>query len=139
MIVMGVDQHRGQITAEWLDMATGEVSRARVSPAHREPVQRFLERFDGMELEVALEATTGWPSWVEELRAIGASRHLAEMAARRGTQKRAKSDRADNVGHEGVRGLVIRYRVAPHSCAGNAYSSQRKHDAALAIRPGRSA
>ena len=26
-IVMGLDQHRAQITAEWLDIVTGEVSR----------------------------------------------------------------------------------------------------------------
>jgi hypothetical protein len=34
-IVMGLDQHRAQITAEWLDTETGEVSRSRISPAHR--------------------------------------------------------------------------------------------------------
>ena len=70
-IVMGLDQHRGQITAEWLDTETGEVSRARVAPAHREPVARFLRRFDGRELEVGLEATTGWRFVVEEIRAVG--------------------------------------------------------------------
>jgi hypothetical protein len=98
MIVMGLDQHRGQITAEWIETVTGEVSRARVAPAHREPVRRFVERFRGAELEVALEATTGWRFVVEELRAIGAGVHLAEpaeTAARRGNKKRAKSDRAD--------------------------------------------
>jgi transposase len=95
---MGLDQHRGQITAEWIETETGEVSRARVSPAHREPVRRFLGRFGSAELEVALEATTGWRFVVEELRAIGAGVHLAEpaeTAVRRGTKKRAKSDRAD--------------------------------------------
>ena len=34
-IVMGLDQHRAQITADWVDTATGEVSRARVTPADR--------------------------------------------------------------------------------------------------------
>ena len=34
-IVMGVDQHRAQITAEWIDLVRGEISRARVSPADR--------------------------------------------------------------------------------------------------------
>jgi transposase len=95
---MGLDQHRGQITAEWIDTESGEVSRARVAPAHREPVRRFLGRFRGQELEVALEATTGWRFVVEELGAIGAGVHLAEpaeTAARRGRKKRAKSDRAD--------------------------------------------
>jgi transposase len=45
-----------------------------------------------------VEATTGWRFVVEEFRAIGAQVHVAEpaeTAARRGTKKRAKSDRAD--------------------------------------------
>ena len=97
-IVMGLDQHRAQITAEWLDTATGEVARKRVAPADRAGVRQFAARFRGHELEVALEATTGWRFVVEEFRAIGARVHLAEpaeTAARRGTKKRAKSDRAD--------------------------------------------
>jgi transposase len=97
-IMMGLDQHRAQITAEWIDTATGEVSRARIAPAHREGVRRFLGRFAGRELEVALEATTGWRFVVEELREVGASVHLAEPAetsARRGNKKRAKTDWAD--------------------------------------------
>ena len=97
-IVMGVDQHRAQITAEWIDLASGEISRARVLPADRAGVRRFLERFAGEQLEVALEATTGWRFLVEELRAAGAVVHLAEpaeTAALRGNKKRAKSDRAD--------------------------------------------
>jgi transposase len=97
-IVMGLDQHRAQITAEWLDTATGEISRKRIAPADRSGVRRFAGRFGGQQLEVALEATTGWRFVVEELRAVGAEVHLAEpaeTAARRGTKKRAKSDRAD--------------------------------------------
>ncbi len=61
-------------------------------------VRRFLGRFCGQPLEVALEATTGWRFLVEELRAVGAVVHLAEpaeTAALRGNKKRAKSDRAD--------------------------------------------
>jgi hypothetical protein len=84
---MGLDQHRAQITAEWIDTSTGEVSRQRVAPAHRDGVRRFAERFRGRELEVALEATTGWRFVVEEFRAVGARVHLAEpaeTAARRG-------------------------------------------------------
>jgi transposase len=97
-IVMGLDQHRAQITADWLDTETGEVKRARVTPADRAGVRRFLERFRGRELEVALEATTGWRFVVEELRRIGAGVHLAEpaeTAGLRGPKKRAKGDRAD--------------------------------------------
>jgi hypothetical protein len=93
-IVMGLDQHRAQISAEWLDTVTGEVSRARVVPAHRDGVRRFLARFAGQEVEVALEATTGWRFVVEELRRVGAGVHLAEPAlasALRGKKRRAKS------------------------------------------------
>src|SRR5829696_790100 len=94
---MGLDQHRAQITAEWVDTSTGGSSRARVAPADRAGVRRFLERFRDQELEVALEATTDWRFVVEELRRVGAVVHLAEpaeTAARRGNKKRAKSDRA---------------------------------------------
>ena len=97
-ILMGCDQHRAQITTEWVDTSTGEISRARIAPADRAGVRRFLARFRGQELEVALEATTGWRFVVEELGRIGAGVHLAdpaETAALRGNKKRAKNDRAD--------------------------------------------
>ena len=61
-------------------------------------MRRFLGRFSGHELEVALEATTGWRFVVQELQAVGAEVHLAEpaeTAARRGNKKRPKTDRAD--------------------------------------------
>src|SRR3954471_11052667 len=95
---MGLDQHRAQITADWLNTETGEVGRARLTPAHRDGVRQFLGRFAGQRLEVALEATTGWRFVVEELQAVGADVHLAEPAetsSLRGSKKRAKTDRAD--------------------------------------------
>jgi transposase len=79
-IVMGLDQHRAQLTAEWVDTSNGEISRARVAPAHRAGVRRFFSRFGGQELEVALEATTGWRFVAEELARVGARVHLAEPA-----------------------------------------------------------
>jgi len=97
-IVMGLDQHRAQVTADWLDTETGELKRGRIAPADRTGVARFLSRFGGQELDVALEATTGWRFVVEELHRIGARVHLAEpaeTAARRGKKKHAKNDRAD--------------------------------------------
>lgn len=97
-IVMGLDQHRAQITADWLDTETGEVRRGRVAPADRAGICRFLKRFGGHKLEVALEATTGWRFVVEELRRAGAEVHLAEpaeTAGLKGPKKRAKNDRAD--------------------------------------------
>jgi transposase len=97
-IVMGLDQHRGQITGEWIDTETGEVQRARVAPADRAAVRKWLARFGGRELEVALEATTGWRFVVEELRRVGAVVRLAEpaeTAGLKGPKQRAKGDRAD--------------------------------------------
>jgi transposase len=97
-IVMGLDQHRAQISAEWIETITGEVSRARVSPADRAGVRAFLAQFRGEGLEVGLEATTGWRFVVEELERVGAEVHLAEpaeAAALKGKKKRAKTDWAD--------------------------------------------
>ena len=97
-LVMGMDQHRAQISAEWLDTMTAEVFRARVSPADRAGVRKFLGRFAGEDLEVALEATTGWRFVVEELERVGAEVHLAEpteTSGLKGKKKRAKTDWAD--------------------------------------------
>jgi transposase len=97
-LVMGLDQHRAQISAELIDRFTGEVSRARVAPADRDGVRTFLGRFADQDLEVALEATTGWRFVVEELQRIGADVHLAEPAetsALKGKKQRAKTDWAD--------------------------------------------
>src|SRR6516165_7050910 len=97
-IVMGLDQHRGQITGEWIDTETGEIQRGRIAPADRAAVRKFLARFRGTQLEVALEATTGWRFVVEELRRVGAVVRLAEpaeTAGLKGPKKRAKGDRGD--------------------------------------------
>ena len=37
VVLMGLDQHRAQIAVEWLDTATGEVSRARIAPDSQSP------------------------------------------------------------------------------------------------------
>ncbi|MBV9941487.1 MAG: IS110 family transposase [Solirubrobacterales bacterium] len=97
-IVMGLDQHRGQMTGEWVDTDSGEVQRTRVTPADRAAVRKFVQRFGGRQLEVALEATTGWRFVVGGLRRVDAVVHLAEpaeTAGLRGSKKRAKGDRAD--------------------------------------------
>jgi hypothetical protein len=64
---MGIDQHRAQVSAVWIDTVTGEISRARVAPADRAGIRKFLTRFKGEGLEAALEATTDWRFLVEEL------------------------------------------------------------------------
>jgi transposase len=97
-IVMGLDQHREQITAEWLDTISGEVTRGRIVPADRSSVRKFLRDFKDEGLEAAIEATTGWRFLSEELERVGAEVHLAEPAETsglRGPKKRPKTDWAD--------------------------------------------
>src|SRR5262245_42133361 len=97
-IVGGFDVHRNQITFDYLETETGEVSRGVIRPATRERLCCWLQRFQGREGAFALEATTGWRFVVEELQAAGLEAHLAEPAetrALRGPKKRAKTDRQD--------------------------------------------
>jgi transposase len=68
------------------------------APADSAAVRKCFSRFRRQQLEVALEATTGWRFVVEELHRTGAQVHLAEpaeTAALRGPKKRAKGDGAD--------------------------------------------
>src|SRR3954451_12119266 len=116
---MGLDQHRAQITAEWLDTETGEVSRARVTPADRAGVRRFLARFAGQRLEVALEATTGWRFVVEEPR--DGRRTASGRAGRRHTPRRWAASPADTaLGHASAArgGPVDRVALGNRSRAG---------------------
>lgn len=97
-IQMGLDIHRDQITYELLDTDSGELSRGRVIPGTRVGIRRLLKSLPAGEVDVALEATTGWRFIVEELEAAGMRAHLAEPAetrALRGPKRRAKTDRAD--------------------------------------------
>jgi len=96
-IVAGFDVHRRQITFDALDTETGEVSRGRIASTPA-AVSGWVGRFPGQEVEVAVEACTGWLFVCEALAQAGARPHLAEPAetsARRGTKRRAKTDRAD--------------------------------------------
>jgi hypothetical protein len=92
---MGLDQHRAQITADWVDTSTGEVSRARVAPADRAGVRQFLSRFGREELEVTLEATTGWRFVVEELHTVGGAGAPGRVGGDFGVarQQEARQDR----------------------------------------------
>ena len=97
-IVSALDVHRRQITYKTVDLASGETWRGRISPAAREPVRDWLERFAGQDAHFALEGTTGWRFVVEEIERAGHVAHLAdpaETAARRGRKRRAKTDNAD--------------------------------------------
>ena len=96
-IVAGFDVHRAQITFNALDIETGEVSRGRID-ATPAAVTRWVERFEGREVHVAVEACTGWLFVCDALVAAGAVAHLAEPVetrALRGRKRRAKTDRED--------------------------------------------
>ena len=96
-IVAGFDVHRAQITFDALDTDTGEVTRGRID-AVAAAVTRWTERFEGREIDVAVEACTGWLFVCDALVAAGAVPHLAEPVetrALRGRKRRAKTDRED--------------------------------------------
>jgi transposase len=96
-IVAGFDVHRSQITFDALDQQTGEVQCGRIA-ATPQAVKDWVGRFPGREIHVAVEACTGWLFVCQALTEQGATPHLAEpteTAARKGTKRRAKTDRAD--------------------------------------------
>src|SRR5215211_3897767 len=95
-IVAGFDLHRAQITFDALNLETGEILRGRI-PATSTAVGEWVKRFADEEVQVAVEACTGWLFVCEALVAAGAVPHLAEPAetsALRGPKRRAKTDRA---------------------------------------------
>jgi transposase len=96
-IVAGFDVHRRQITFVALDTDTGELTRGRID-ATPSAVERWAECFEDREVQVALEACTGWLFVSRALERAGAVAHLAEPVetnALRGRKRRAKTDRED--------------------------------------------
>ena len=99
-IVGGLDVHRRQITFNYVDTDTGQVSAGRIHPADRPHLRAWLaKRFAGRtQVHLAFEAGTGWRYVAEEITAAGLCPHLAEPAQtsdKRGKKKKAKTDRAD--------------------------------------------
>src|SRR5919198_3850587 len=93
----GFDIRRTQITFDALDAETGELTSGRI-PATPAAVEQWVARFPGKEVHVALEACTGWYFVARALERAGAVAHLAEIVetrARRGSKRRAKTDRLD--------------------------------------------
>ena len=111
-IVMGLDQHR--------------------APADRNGLRRFAAGFRGQELEVALEATTGWRFAVEEFQAIGAKVHLAEPARRRRAAGPRSEPRAIRVDARHVRELLMvgrlpESRIPRRTCSSCAPAWRLRH------------
>jgi transposase len=99
-IVGALDVHRRQITFDYLDSANGQVGRGRLHDPHRQRFREWLvTEFAGRsDVAFALEGCTGWRYVVEELKRAGIEAHLAdpaEVQARRGRKRRAKTDRSD--------------------------------------------
>src|SRR6185437_14480576 len=98
-IVGGFDVHRAQITFDYLDTDSGEITTGQIRPAARQELRGWLSRFNGRhDVAFAVEGCTGWRFVVEELVRAGVEPHLAEpadTAVQRGRKKRAKTDRAD--------------------------------------------
>jgi transposase len=102
-IVGGLDVHRQQITYEFVDHDSGEVRRGRLWQPDRPRLRRWLSdevgvRAQGRPVRLAMEGCTGWRFVAEEIAACGFEALVAEPAevqARRGPKRRAKTDRAD--------------------------------------------
>ena len=98
-IVGGLDTHRKQLTFDYLDTVTGQVTRGQVAPADREHLGAWLARFAGRgDVAFAAEGCTGWWYVAEELAAAGIGVHLAEpadTAFARGRKRHAKTDKTD--------------------------------------------
>ena len=99
-IVGGLDIHRKQLTFDYLDTVTGQVTRGQVTPADREHLRAWLARFAGRDdVAFAFEGCTGWRYVAEELAAAGTAAHLAEpadTAFARGRKRHAKTDKTDS-------------------------------------------
>ena len=77
IVFAGFDVHRAQITFDALDSDTGEVTRGRIDSTPS-AVERWVARFPGREIHVAVEACTGWLFVCQALEHAGAIAHLAE-------------------------------------------------------------
>src|SRR5512138_2727489 len=76
-IVGGFDVHRAQITFDYVDTDTGELSTGQIRPATREALRRWLSRFaDHEDVAFAVEGCTGWRFVTEELTWAGVEAHL---------------------------------------------------------------
>jgi len=98
-IVGGLDIHRKELTFDYLDTVTGQVTRGQVAPADREHLGAWLARFAGRDdVAFVAEGCTGWRYVAEELAAAGIGVHLAEpadTAFARGRKRHAKTDKTD--------------------------------------------
>jgi transposase len=97
-MIGGLDVHRAQITYDWVDACTGQARRGQVAPAHRLAVRQWLAGLPCAEGDFALEGCTGWRYVTEELVRAGYVAHVAEPAEtadRRGSKRRAKTDKTD--------------------------------------------
>jgi hypothetical protein len=100
-IVGGLDIHRKQITFDYVDTVTGQISCGQIGRADRARLRTWLRKnfADHDDVAFAVEACTGWRYLVEELTAANVEAHLgepAETAAARGRKRRAKTDRSDS-------------------------------------------
>ena len=82
-IVGGLDIHRKQITFDYLDVATGEVSCGQVAPADRAHLRAWLARFGQPgEVAFAVEACTGWRYvWASTLFPRGSDQVIPQVLA----------------------------------------------------------
>ena len=91
---MGLDQHRAQITADWLDTDTGELTERRLEHGNGE-ARAFYAELQGKVL-VGIEAT-GHTRWFERLLAeLGHELKIGDAAQIRASMvRKQKTDERD--------------------------------------------
>lgn len=97
-ILGGLDIHRGQVTFDYVDTRSGEVTAGKIREPHRERFREWLAMLPERDCEFVMEGCTGWLYIAEELAAAGMRARVAdpaEAAALKGKKKRAKTDRGD--------------------------------------------
>ena len=97
-ILGGLDIHRGQVTFDYVNTASGEVTTGKIRDPDRERFREWLMALPDRDAEFVMEGCTGWLYIAEELAAAGMRPRVAdpaEAAALKGNKKRAKTDRAD--------------------------------------------
>jgi transposase len=82
-ILGGFDVHRAQITFDYVDTQSGEVTTGQIRPATRPVLRQWLARFHARhDVAMAVEGCTGWRFVVEELVRAGVEPHLASRPTR---------------------------------------------------------
>ena len=111
-VVGGPGIDRKQITFDYLDTATGEVTRGQIAPADRAHLRAWLARFAGRDdVAFALEGCTGWRYVAEELAGAGVAARVAGLAGTAFACGRRRHAKTGKTGSRHLRELLAGGRL----------------------------